>query len=77
MKDGYAAGNTGKGSSGKKDEELREIPYTCSPEYDRSSCGKCTCASCYLQEFCDHCKDCVDQSGFRRRCNAYEGALTY
>ncbi|MBR2765559.1 MAG: hypothetical protein IKE03_06220 [Blautia sp.] len=54
-----------------------DVPYTCSPSYDRSACGSCVCASCYLQEFCDHCKDCSDQSGYRQRCNAYEGALTY
>ena len=57
--------------------ETSKIPYTCTPAYRRELCGKCACASCYLQEFCDRCKDCIDQSKRKDRCNAYEGALTY
>ncbi|MBQ1492714.1 MAG: hypothetical protein IIZ39_12210 [Blautia sp.] len=61
----------------KEESKEEKIPYTCTPAYDRSRCGSCSCASCYLQEFCDRCKDCQDLSRFKERCNAYEGALTY
>jgi len=54
-----------------------KIPYTCTPAYRRELCVGCACASCYLQEFCDRCKDCIDRSKRKGRCNAYEGALTY
>ena len=37
-----------------KEEKPKEtLPYTCTPAYDRSSCGNCICATCYEQEFCD------------------------
>ena len=55
----------------------RTIPFTCTAAYHRENCGSCSCASCYLQEFCDRCKDCIDLSRKKNRCNAYEGALTY
>ena len=38
------------------------LPYTCTPAYDRSHCGNCVCATCYEQEFCDHCSSCKDLS---------------
>lgn len=58
-------------------QENHTIPFTCTPEYHREHCGSCACASCYLQEFCDRCRDCVELSHKKTRCNAYEGALTY
>ena len=61
----------------KQSARKSEIPYTCTLSYDRQACGDCVCASCYLQEFCDRCKDCSERSLHQSRCNAYEGALTY
>ena len=44
-----------------KEEKPKEtLPYTCTPAYDRSSCGNCICATCYEQEFCDRCSSPVD-----------------
>lgn len=57
--------------------KTQTIPFTCTPEYHRENCAKCVCASCYLQEFCDRCRDCEDLNRLKNRCNAYEGALTY
>ena len=57
--------------------EKNRIPYTCTPEYHREFCQDCACATCYLQEFCDRCADCRELSLLKKRCNAYEGALTY
>lgn len=61
----------------EKYDEKREVPFTCTPEYDRSSCGNCLCATCYEQEFCDRCRTCENQSGKKEACFAYEGAYCY
>lgn len=53
------------------------LPYTCTPAYDRSHCGNCVCATCYEQEFCDHCSSCKDLSLKKESCNSYEGAYCY
>ena len=37
----------------KEEKSKDTLPYTCTPAYDRSSCGNCVCATCYEQEFCD------------------------
>ena len=34
------------------------VPFSLTPEYDRSACKDCRCAFCYQQEFCDHCSHC-------------------
>ena len=54
-----------------------KVPYTCTPEYDRSACGNCVCATCYEQEFCDRCRTCKDQSRKKESCPRYEGAYCY
>ena len=61
----------------EKYEEKDQVPFTCSPEYDRSSCGSCVCATCYEQEFCDRCRTCKDQSRKMESCPRYEGAYCY
>ena len=63
----------------EKYEEKDQVPLTCSPEYDRSSCGNCVCATCYEQEFCDRCRTCKDQDQSRKKesCPRYEGAYCY
>lgn len=63
----------------EKYEEKDQVPFTCSPEYDRSSCGNCVCATCYEQEFCDRCRTCKDQYQSRKKesCPRYEGAYCY
>ena len=55
----------------------RPRPYTLTPEYDRSLCGECQCATCYSQEFCDRCSTCKERSRYKERCNRYEGAFNY
>lgn len=61
----------------EKYDEKTEVPFTCTPEYDRSSCGNCVCATCYEQEFCDRCWTCENQSRKKESCSAYEGAYCY
>ena len=51
----------------KKHDNKEEVPYTCTPEYDRSACGSCVCATCYEQE----------QSRKKESCSRYEGAYCY
>lgn len=51
------------------------LPYTCTPAYDRSHCGNCVCATCYEQEFCDHCSSCKDLSHKKESCNSYEAPI--
>ena len=53
------------------------IPFSVTPAYDRRACGTCTCATCYKQEFCDHCSSCENLSLKREHCHRYEGAYTY
>ena len=53
------------------------LPYTCTPAYDRSHCGKCVCATCYQQEFCDRCSSCQDLKKKKESCYRYEGAYCY
>ena len=60
-----------------KKKESGEIPFTCTPEYHREYCQACVCAACYLQEFCDRCRECENLSRLKVRCNSFEGALTY
>lgn len=61
----------------EKYDEKDQVPFTCSPEYDRSACGNCVCATCYEQEFCDRCRTCKDQSCKKESCPRYEGAYCY
>lgn len=44
----------------KEEKSKDALPYTCTPAYDRSSCGNCVCATCYEQEFCDRCSSCKE-----------------
>ena len=53
------------------------VPFSLTPEYDRSACKDCRCAFCYQQEFCDHCSHCKDLSEYRDHCYRFEGALNY
>lgn len=53
------------------------IPFSSTPDYDRSACGTCVCATCYKQEFCDRCSSCENQSRTKDQCHRYEGAYTY
>ena len=46
----------------KEEKSKDALPYTCTPAYDRSSCGNCVCATCYEQEFCDRCSSCKELS---------------
>lgn len=50
----------------KEEKSKDALPYTCTPAYDRSSCGNCVCATCYEQEFCDRCSSCKELSQKRR-----------
>lgn len=61
----------------EKADRKEEVPYTCTPEYDRSACKGCVCATCYQQEFCDRCSCCRDQSRKKDSCFRYEGAYCY
>ena len=71
-------GNFRRGESYMEEKEKKDtLPYTCTPAYDRSHCGNCVCATCYEQEFCDHCSSCKDLSHKKESCNSYEGAYCY
>ena len=61
----------------KEEKSKDALPYTCTPAYDRSHCGKCVCATCYQQEFCDRCSSCQELSHKKESCYRYEGAYCY
>ncbi|MBQ8306345.1 MAG: hypothetical protein IJX90_09045 [Blautia sp.] len=58
-------------------EQEKKVPFSLSPEYDRSRCQGCVCALCYQQEFCDRCSSCEDRSKQRESCYRFEGAYNY
>lgn len=61
----------------KKEDCDNQTAFTCTPEYDRTACGDCLCATCYQQEFCDRCRTCEKQSRKKTSCFRYEGAYNY
>lgn len=54
-----------------------QIPFSLTPEYDRSGCRDCVCSSCYKQEFCNRCSSCKEHSAQKTHCYRYEGAYNY